>query len=130
MWGRKCFWRTFLRNYSLLAIIVCWVEFFYWRYMEVAFPYNSTIVQPEKLLLASGVIFGGIFYAARHREFWGANSCTLSQLKLLTAHYQNLTTVTQEKFWQSGKQSFRKRWFSVTEYYLLNYACCFKYCKC
>ncbi|MBE6369147.1 MAG: hypothetical protein E7056_03185 [Lentisphaerae bacterium] len=114
MWGRKCFWRTFLRNYSLLASIVCWLEVFYWRYMEVAFPYNSTIVQPEKLLLASGVIFCGIFYAARHRELWGANSCTLSQLKLLAAHYQKLTTVTQEKFWQSGRQSFRKRWFSVT----------------
>ena len=114
MWGRKCFWRTFLRNYSLLAIIVCWVEVFYWRYMEVAFPYNSTIVQPEKLLLASGVIFGGIFYAARHREFWGANSCTLSQLKLLAAHYQNLTIATPEKFWRCGKQSFRKRWFSAT----------------
>ena len=82
--------------------------------MEVAFPYNSTIVQPEKLLLASGVIFAGIFYASRNRELWGADTCTLSQLKLLAAHYQNLTIATPEKFWRCGKQSFRKRWFSAT----------------
>ena len=109
MWKKKCFWRTFLRLYALLAIIVCCavaedVEFSYW----------SRIVSQGKILWAIGVIFAGIFYAARNRELWGADTCTLSQLKLLAAHYQNLTIATQEKFWQRGKQSFRKRWFSVT----------------
>ncbi len=114
MWGRKCFWRTFLRNYSLLAIIACCAAAFYWHPEGVEYSYWSIIVPPGKILWAIGVIFAGIFYASRNRELWGGNTCALSQLKLLAAHYQNLATVTQAKFWQRGKQSFRKRWFSVT----------------
>ena len=109
MWKKKCFWRTFLRLYALLAIIACCAAA-----EDVEFSYWSRIVSPGKILWAIGVIFAGIFYASRNRELWGADTCTLSQLKLLAAHYQNLATVTQAKFWQRGKQSFRKRWFSVT----------------
>ena len=115
MWGKKFFWRTFLRLYSLLVIIACWAAAFYWYPEKVEYSCCwSTIVPPGKILWAIGVIFAGIFYASRNRDLWGGNTCALSQLKLLAAHYQNLTTVTQEKFWQRGKQSFRKRWFSAT----------------
>ena len=115
MWKKKCFWRTFLRVYSLLAIIACWAAAFYWYPEKVEYSCCcSTIVPPGKILWAIGGIFAGIFYASRNRELWGADTCTLSQLKLLAAHYQNLATVTQAKFWQRGKQSFRKRWFSAT----------------
>jgi hypothetical protein len=103
-----------LRWYSLLAIIVCCVAAFYWHSMEDSYSYWATIVSPGKILWAISVIFAGIFYAARNRELWGGNTCTLSQLKLMAAHYQNLTTVTPEKFLQYGKQSFRSRWFSVS----------------